>query len=87
MLRKIDKQFRQAEGEFYNLWPAVGFVNSVRFNFCYNMLENHTSFYGHPITINKKSRRVEPADFAKGIVASANLFMSYKYDIELSEAQ
>ncbi|STX81694.1 putative endonuclease-1 [Legionella busanensis] len=84
---KIDKQFRQAEGELYNLWPAVGLVNSARSNFRYSMLENHTSFYGCPITIDKKSRRVEPADYAKGIVARANLFMAYKYGIELSEAQ
>ncbi|WP_244917911.1 endonuclease [Legionella busanensis] len=55
--------------------------------FRYSMLENHTSFYGCPITIDKKSRRVEPADFAKGIVARANLFMAYKYGIDLSEAQ
>ncbi|STX81488.1 putative endonuclease-1 [Legionella busanensis] len=84
---KTDKQFRQAEAELYNLWPAVGLVNQARSNYRYSMLENHTLFYGCPITIDKASRRVEPADFAKGIVARANLFMSEKYGIQLSEAQ
>ncbi|STX81644.1 putative endonuclease-1 [Legionella busanensis] len=84
---RSDKQFRQAEAELYNLWPAVGLVNGARSNYRYSMLENHTLFYSCPITIDKKLRRVEPADFAKGIVARANLFMAYKYDITLSEAQ
>ncbi|WP_131783899.1 endonuclease [Legionella gresilensis] len=84
---KSDKLFRQAEAELYNLWPAVGLVNQARSNYRYSMLEKHTLFYGCPINIDKASRRVEPADFAKGIVARANLFMAYKYGIALSEAQ
>ncbi|WP_419421517.1 endonuclease (plasmid) [Legionella sp. D16C41] len=84
---KIDNQFKQAEAELYNLWPAVGLVNQARSNYRYSMLENHTLFYGCPVTIDKASRRVEPADYAKGIVARANLFMSDKYHINLSQAQ
>ncbi|MGQ3887863.1 endonuclease [Legionella sp. CNM-1927-20] len=84
---RIDPKFRQAESELYNLWPAVGLVNQARSNYRYSMLETHTTFYGCPITIDSASRRVEPADYAKGIVARANLFMSDKYSIRLSEAQ
>lgn len=84
---KMDKQFRQAEGELYNLWPAVGLINGARSNFRFDKLEKQSLFYGCPITIDKKARRVEPADFAKGIVARANLFMAYKYGIKLSQAQ
>ncbi|WP_131781534.1 endonuclease [Legionella gresilensis] len=84
---RIDPKFRQAEAELYNLWPAVGLVNQARSNYRYSMLDTHTTFYGCPITIDSSTRRVEPADYAKGIVARANLFMSYKYKIRLSEAQ
>ncbi|STX50912.1 putative endonuclease-1 [Legionella busanensis] len=84
---RIDPKFRQAEAELYNLWPAVGLVNQARSNYRYSKLNPHTTFYGCPITIDSATRRVEPADYAKGIVARANLFMSYKYGIHLSEAQ
>lgn len=82
-----NKQFRQAEAELYNLWPAVGLVNQARSNYRYNQLEPHSLFYGCPITIDPVNRQVEPADFAKGTVARANLFMADKYQITLSDAQ
>ncbi|WP_242604276.1 endonuclease [Legionella beliardensis] len=52
---KSDKLFSQAEGELYNLWPAVGLVNQARSNYRYSILENHTLFYSCPITIDKAS--------------------------------
>jgi deoxyribonuclease-1 len=84
---KIDASFRKAESELYNLWPAVGIINALRSNFRYAALTNHTHTYGCNFTINQLSRKVEPADSAKGIVARANLFMSDHYHIRLSREQ
>ena len=85
--QKIDKKFNEAEGELYNLWPAVGVVNQARSNFRFTPLEGSDDFYGCPIKINARLRKVEPPDRAKGIVARANLFMSLKYKIKLSPSQ
>ena len=84
---KIDKSFRRAEAELYNLWPAVGLVNGKRSNFQYAMLNNNQSFYGCSFKVDKKSRTVEPDSQAKGIVARASLFMSDKYHVKLSKRQ
>lgn len=83
----IDSKFRHLESELYNLWPAVGLVNQARSNYRFGFIEDKKSFYGCPIAIDKKLRRAEPPDFAKGIVARANLFVSEHYEIPLSESQ
>lgn len=84
---KIDKTFKQAESELYNLWPSVGLVNGSRRDYHYAMIGGNQSFYGCVFKLDKHLRRVEPDDRAKGIVARASLFMSQKYSIKLSKAQ
>ncbi|HHS8465283.1 TPA: endonuclease [Legionella pneumophila] len=85
--QKIDARFRQMEAELYNLWPAVGLVNQGRSNYRFGMVPQQTSYYGCPIKIDSKLRRVEPDDAAKGIVARASLFMAKRYQLKLSKAQ
>ncbi len=77
---KIDSQFRRIEAELYNLWPAVGLVNQARSNYPYGLVSLDIGFYGCNFKLNKKERRAEPDDKAKGIVARANLFMSDYYN-------
>jgi deoxyribonuclease-1 len=84
---RMDSTFQHAEAELYNLWPAVGLVNQVRSNFRFSAFEHKGDLFGCDFTVEKHLRKVEPADSAKGIVARANLFMSYKYNINLSDAQ
>ena len=60
--QRRNKEFRQAEAELYNLWPAVGLVNGARSNYRFSMLNHATLFYGCPITLDKSLCRVEPAD-------------------------
>ncbi|RUQ93499.1 endonuclease [Legionella septentrionalis] len=84
---KVDKAFREAEAELYNLWPEAGLVNQARSNFRFMMLSDESTFYGCPIKISSKQKRIEPPDRAKGIVARAHLFMSWYYDIQLSLSQ
>lgn len=85
--RKVDKNYQLAESELYNLWPAVGLVNQARSNFRFSILPKKHGFYGCDIEIDSTLRKVEPPNRAKGIVARANLFMSYKYNVRLSSSQ
>ena len=83
----IDANFRLAEAELYNLWPAVGLVNIERSNYAYGILPTHNGFYGCDFEINTGLKIVEPADHAKGIVARATLFMADKQNVPLTTAQ
>lgn len=80
-----NKNFRRAEAELYNLWPAVGLVNAARLNYRYAPLNGSEHFYG--CDFKRQGRKVEPRDEAKGIVARASLFMSDRYNIRLSKSQ
>ena len=84
---KIDARFRHLEAELFNLWPAVGLVNQARSNYRYAQLPNKQPFYGCKFAVDKDSRRVEPPDVAKGVVARANLFVAEHYHIALSPSQ
>ena len=85
--QKIDPEFRHIEAELYNLWPAVGLVNQTRSNYRFGILDEKHDFYGCAFSVNKQIRRAEPPDYAKGIVARANLFIAHHYGIRISDAQ
>jgi len=84
---KIDNNFKQAEAELYNLWPAEGLVNQARSNYRYAELAGKADFFGCSFKVDRRLRQVEPDDRIKGLVARANLFMSDQYNIKLSPAQ
>jgi deoxyribonuclease-1 len=84
---KVDAQFWLVESELYNLWPAVGLVNGARANYRYGIVDTPTEFYGCPMRISVLLRRAEPPNYAKGLVARANLFMSERYGVRLSDSQ
>ena len=44
--KKINPEFRKAEGELYNLWPAVGLINQLRSNYRYAALNNRQLTFG-----------------------------------------
>ncbi|SEG41414.1 deoxyribonuclease-1 [Legionella quinlivanii DSM 21216] len=84
---KIEPRFRQAEAELYNLWPEVGLLNQLRSNYRYAELPGKPKTYGCEFYVDSATRRIEPADAVKGLVARANLFMADRYGIALSSAQ
>ena len=93
--QKIDKEFRQIEGELFNLWPSVGSVNKARSNYRFQALtssddpnrNNLFNYDGCEILIDSKNRAVEPKDAVKGVVARASLFMIEKYKVNFSSQQ
>ncbi len=79
--------FRRAEGDLLNLWPAVGEVNGDRSNFRYAQ-GNGEPMYGRcEMHVNFKERSAEIPERARGIAARAMLYMSDTYKIALSQAQ
>ncbi len=84
---RIEPRFIEMEAELYNLWPEVGLINQARSNYRFGFVSSTENHYGCAIKIDKKNRRVEPADTAKGIVARAYLFMEERYHLKLSESQ
>ena len=85
--QKMNATYKMAEAELYNLWPSVGLVNQARSNYRFSPLTTKHGFYGCNFEVDKKLRKVEPDNRAKGIVARANLFMSDKYNVPLSTYQ
>jgi deoxyribonuclease I len=85
--KKMDKHFRQAEAELYNLWPAVGAINQQRSNYRYSPVEGKHNTFGCNFVADSKLRKAEPDDAVKGLVARANLFMADKYQVKLSKQQ
>ncbi|USQ15548.1 endonuclease (plasmid) [Legionella lytica] len=85
--QKIDERFRHMEAELYNLWPESGLVNQARSNYRFGMVPGKEDYFGCSIKIDKLTRRVEPSDQTKGIVARAYLFMSDHYALLLSKQQ
>ena len=51
---KIDPDFKQAEAELYNLWPAEGVVNQARSNYRYAELAGNADFLGCSFKIDRK---------------------------------
>lgn len=92
---KIDKQFRHAEAELYNLWPAVGAVNQYRSNYRFTDISSSefkkaNYFYGCPIIKVKtpgQKPKIAIQGENKGVVARAYLFMHDKYNLRMSKQQ
>ena len=51
-----------------------GLINQARSNYRFGFVSSTDNTYGCAIKIDKKNRKVEPSDEAKGIVARAYLF-------------
>lgn len=84
---KIDPVFKHTESELYNLWPSVGVINQVRSNYYYSKIKSKSQLYGCDFSVDKIKKTVEPRNAIKGLVARANLFMSYRYNVPLSKEQ
>lgn len=86
---KVNQAFRYMYADMYNLYPAIGSVNALRSN--YNFAQIHSpdlALIGCAMQIDKKARRAEPSDAAKGIVARVYLYFAASYpEFQLSRQQ
>ena len=85
---KIDSDFRKMHNDLHNIIPIVGELNMDRKNFQFSMLESSDGNYGDcNFKISFKSKRVEPRDEAKGVVARASLYFQKEYNVNISDQQ
>lgn len=82
-----DPVFREREGDMHNLVPAVGEVNAIRSNYGYAELGSKATSFGscNFVVSNSKPKAVQPANYTKGFIARAFLYMSETYHIRLSK--
>lgn len=85
-----DKKFNEMEADLYNLVPAIGEINADRGNFRYAMPPHNLAYnqYGEcKVYTDFKAHRFYPAEYSRGLIARTYLYMSEKYDINLSEVE
>lgn len=87
---KTSEAFRRMEGDLYNLAPAIGEVNGDRSNYRF-MDAGNTDLRGQygecRFRVDFKERRAYPADYAKGEIARAYLYMADRYGLKLSSRE
>lgn len=83
----IDEDFKLAESELYNLWPASGLINQLRKNYDYTALTFTDYKFGCKFIVDKAHHQIEPSDQAKGIVARASLYIYQKNHLKLAKQQ
>ncbi len=87
---KNDPKFDVREGDMHNLVPAIAEINAVRLSYRYQQfLVNEPSKYGKCefYVSDTKPKAVMPADYTRGFIARAMLYMSQTYNIKLSSQQ
>jgi deoxyribonuclease-1 len=72
-------EFSRMEADLYNLWPSIGELNGLRSNYSMAAIAD-----AHPLTFGKcrakiASRKFEPMDEYKGIVARVYMYMDLAY--------
>jgi deoxyribonuclease-1 len=87
--QQINKQFVKMESDLHNLVPAIGEINAARSNYTFELLPNikKQEFGACQIKIDPQNKRVEPAAKVRGTIARSYLYMSARYNIELSEKE
>lgn len=87
--REIDPHFAKMEADLHNLVPEIGELNALRSNYRFGVLPDieKGQLGTCEFKIDPETRRVEPRDVVKGMVARAYLYMADQYGISLSKNQ
>ncbi|WP_104713703.1 endonuclease [Helicobacter cetorum] len=85
-----DPIFREMEADLHNLVPSVGEVNGDRNNYKYAESPKgmrYTQYGNCQVYTDFKNKRFYPANYSKGQIARAELYMSKTYHINLGKAE
>lgn len=74
-----DPIFKKMMNDLHNLVPAIGEVNKARGAYGFGTIKSHTLYNGCELTIDTSSKKVDPKDNIKGIIARAHLYMAKHY--------
>lgn len=85
---KNDAVFKAMASDLHNLVPAIGEVNGDRSNFSFTEWNGTPKQYGQcPMIVDFKARKVQPPKESRGPIARTYLYMSDRYDFNLSKSQ
>lgn len=83
---KSDSVYNKMEGDMHNLQPAIGEVNGDRSNYGYGQFTTLFNQYGRcEIATDFTNHQFQPRDEIKGIIARTYLYMSDRYNVNLSK--
>ncbi|MCX8688896.1 endonuclease [Gilliamella sp. B2973] len=85
---KKDVTFNEMEGDLHNLQPSIGEVNGDRSNYRYSQFTNAFTQYGQcKSAVDFQTRKFQPREEIRGIIARTYFYMSDKYNINLSDSE
>lgn len=85
---KKDEFFKQMEGDLHNLQPSIGEVNGDRSNFRYSLFTKEFTQYGKcKSVVDFQTRKFQPREEIRGVIARTYFYMSDKYNINLSDSE
>lgn len=85
-----DPTFQKMEADMHNIVPAIGEINGDRSNYRYAQAPKDLQYtqYGNcKVYTDFRAKRFYPADYSKGQIARAYLYMSKTYHIKLSDQE
>lgn len=87
--QEIDPAFSKMEADLHNLVPEIGELNALRSNYRFGVLPQMQGgqFGICEMKIDPETRRVEPRESVRGVIARTYLYMAATYDFHLSDSQ
>lgn len=77
---KANTEYRLMQSDLYNLYPVIGSVNAARQNYNFTMIPNAKSSFGScDMLIDSKSRKVQPPESSRGVIARTYMYFEYAY--------
>lgn len=76
---KLNRLYKEMEGNIHNLVPAVGAINALRSNYSFSELDEGSSELLCASGFYKKKNKVMPGKSQKGDIARIYLYMDQKY--------
>lgn len=80
---RASRRYRLMQADMYNLYPAVGAVNAARQNYAFSPFFKRVPAAFGSCALKIRSRRAEPPESARGIIARTYLYMEWAYDMPL----
>lgn len=85
---RTDKLFKKMESDLHNLVPAIGEVNGDRSNYRFSQWNANPVQYGQcDMSVDFKSRKVQPPSYTRGQIARIYLYMQNAYALQISSSQ
>jgi deoxyribonuclease-1 len=82
---QVDKTFRAAHNDLYNLYPAMGFLNGQRRDYPWDLTDT-AEFELCGVSLDKQNRIAQPPVAIRGELARTMLYMQSTYQLPLEDA-